>query len=109
MKFRRKALLHGGPTDLELPISIHATVMREAEEVESLRLSSTVKASHVSARVPAEPNETCLLGMEFQRKLPKSVAQFSQKTPCLVSVLKTDDEIVGPANDDDISSGTLPP
>src|SRR3569833_149731 len=48
--------------------------------------------------------------MKLQRESLKPLTQGLGKALCLIRVLKTDDKIVGPANDDDISCCmALPP
>jgi hypothetical protein len=109
MKFGGEPLPHGDPTDHELPVPIDTTEVCESEEVEGFRLLLPVEASDVSPCEAAKPNKTRLIGMKFQGELSKSVVQCLQETPGFGLVLETHYEVIGPANDDHISSGDMRP
>src|ERR1700691_1143228 len=75
--------------------------MREAEEVEALRLplaaSLAVRTSEAS-----ELEQPRLLGVQLELELREPLAELAQEPLGLVAVLAPDDEVIGVANDDHI-------
>ena len=70
------------------------TDVREAEEVERLRLSQS-KTALISFRIAAETNQSCLVGMQLQPELLQSLAEGSSKSNRIALVLKREHDIVG--------------
>lgn len=83
--------------------------MRHTQKIERFSLL-TAKTPTVSVRKATESDQAGLFRMQFQRESLEPLAQCLGKAFGFIRVLKTDDEIVGPANNDDISFRmSLPP
>ena len=109
MKFCGKPLLHGGAANLKRAVPVPTTRVRQTQKIERFSLAPA-KAPTVPVRKTTESDQAGLFRMKFQREPLEPLAQCCGKAFCLIRVLKSDDEIVGPSNDDDIAfSVTLPP
>ena len=73
-----------------------------SQKIESLGLSPA-KTPTVPVRKATESDQAGLFRMKLQRESLKPLAQCLGEAFCLVRMLKADDEIVGPSNDDDIT------
>src|SRR5579863_4254504 len=62
------------------------------------------KAPAVPACEASEPDQACLLRVEFQQESLESLAHFVLEASCVVPVLESQDTI-GPTNDDHIAAG----
>ena len=102
MKFGREPFPHGDATDQKLPIPVLTTRVRHPQKIESLGLSPA-KTPTVPVRKATESDQAGLFRMKLQRESLKPLAQCLGEAFCLVRMLKADDEIVGPSNDDDIT------
>src|SRR6202035_4850219 len=82
---------------------------RQPQKIERLGLSPS-KTPTVPVRIAAESDQAGLLRMQLQRESLEPIAQGLGKVLSLIRVLKSDDKIVGPSNDDDIALRlALPP
>src|SRR5438132_2935302 len=94
----------------ERACAVYATRMGEADKVEGLWFPLPVETLAVPVRKTAEPDQASFLGVEFQRESLKSIAQFIRETSGIVLVLETDNEVIGPSNDDHVATRiTSPP
>lgn len=110
MEFGGQPLPHGGATNQKLACLVYPTCVGQSKEVECFRFSPSFETPAVSARKASEPDQARLLRVEFQREPLESVMQSFLETYCIVLVLETNNEVVGPSNHDDVSARVaLPP
>ncbi len=83
--------------------------VREAEEVEGLRLPVTTLSS-ISGSEATKFEHACLFRMQFQREATQSLAKLLQKLRGFNLVLEPNQKVVSEAHDDDVAVGlTLSP
>ncbi len=98
-------LTHRAPQHREHPIaSLLATDVREAKKVECLRLPLPTPLSIVCC-VVAKLDYARFLGMQFQLELGEAFRQLFVKPLGIRLVLKGHDEVISPADDDDVAFG----
>jgi len=90
----------------EVPLPGLPTTVRKTQEVERLRLAVTT-GSPISFRIAAELDDPRFSGVQLQPELRKALAQFCQKLLCLMTILKTHNEIVSETDHDHITVGSL--
>jgi len=103
-------LAHRSPMHREHPVaSLLATDVREAKKIECLRLPLSTPFSIVGC-MEAKLDQARFLGMKLQVELGESLRQLSLKPLGVRPVLKSHDEVIGPADDDNVAFGScLPP
>ncbi len=101
-------LPHRLPQHREPPLPRLCATVREAQEVEGLRFA-VATVSPISFRIAAELDDPRFVGMQFQAELRESLAQFRQEPLCLMTMLKSHDEIIGKADDDHVAVRLLLP
>src|SRR5712691_3602835 len=98
-------LSYRAPINREPPTAaLLATTVREAQKVESLRLPLPASFSIVGGKT-AKLNQTRFLGMQFQFEVGEPFRQLFVKPRGVRLVLKTHDEVISPADDDDVAFG----
>jgi hypothetical protein len=106
----RHPLAHGPPHQQKLPRLGSPANMREPQEVESLQIPLKAPFCPPFDRIEAEGNQSGLLGVEFQPESLQSPAQFVQKTRSVLLPLEPNNEIVGIADNDNVTARmTAPP
>jgi len=104
-----QSLHRSAPPDHKMTLRVPTTVVGEPEEREGFRLPLFAFSS-IRRREASELDQPRLLRMDLQTKLGQPLPKISQEPLCFRLVLKTGDEIVGVANDDDIAPRDfLPP
>ena len=78
------------------------TVVREAQKREGLRLSLSPLRT-VESGEPPEPDQPCLLRMQFQAELRQALPEFFQESFGLRSAFETHHQIVSIPDDNDIA------
>ena len=78
--------------------------MRESKEVEGLRATLPPRPA-VRHREPAELDEACLVGMQFERELAHPLPEVVEKLLRIRLALATNDEIIAVAHDDGVPRG----
>ena len=101
-------LTHCLPLHCELPFSRLAAHVREAEEVEGLRLAFAPLLSVVGGK-SAELNEARFVGMQFQLEAPQALRKFLLELLGVGAILESGNNVVSIAHDDDITAPCLPP
>jgi hypothetical protein len=91
LKFGGQPLPHGSATNHKLASLVHPTCVGEAEKVESLRFLPPVETPAVPVRKASEPDEACLVRVEFQREPLESVTQSLREACCIILVLESHD------------------
>ena len=92
-----------------LPSLLLAQMCVRPEVVEGLWLPESLRPS-LRGSLPAELDEARLLRMQLQGELPESLPQALQELLGIRAVLEPNDEVIGPASDDHVSSRVpLPP
>ena len=76
--------------------------MREAEELERLRLAEPTGLA-VTGGVPSELDQPRLLGIQLQTELREPVAKLSPEPLSVLPMLKPHHEVISPAHDDHIA------
>src|SRR6266542_1676716 len=95
-------LVHRPPQHREHPIaSLLGTDVREAKKVERLRFPLSPPLSILS-RIATELDNARFLGMQFQLELGEAFRQFLVEPLGFRWVLKTHDEVIGPADDNHV-------
>src|SRR6185295_10852565 len=108
-QFRSHSSLRRTTEEHELARLRFPADVREAEEVERLRLSKP-KPSLIAVRIAAEPDQASLLGMELQTELLQSLAEGGSKSNRVALVLKRQHDVVSVADYSDLAiCRTLPP
>src|SRR6266567_498664 len=91
------------PQHREVPVApLLPADMREAEEVERLRLPFSAPFP-VSDRERSELQKPRFVGMQFQAELPESLGKFHSKLLGIRFVLESDHDVVRVPHDDDIA------
>ena len=103
-ELRCQPLAHSASLDLKLPVPIYAAIVRKSQKVKSLWFALPVKTFGITFGESAKADEPRFVWVQFQFKLSKSVAQLLLKTARIGLVLEADDKIIGPANDNDITT-----
>ena len=86
----------------EVPRPSFSATMRETQKVERSRFAVT-PVSPVALRVAVELDDSRFVGMQLQPKLFESLAQFRQKPLCFLTTFESRDEVIGEADEDDVS------
>jgi hypothetical protein len=89
--------------DVSLDIS---TNVGKSQEVKGLRFPLATLLS-VAGRKAAELQNPRLVGVKFKAKLEHALFEFCQKLLGLRSVLKSDNKVVSPSNDDHLTSRSV--
>src|SRR5438552_7404395 len=98
-------LVHRPPQHREHPIaSLLGTDVREAKKVERLRFPFSPPLSILS-RIATELDNARFLGMQFQLELGEAFRQLLVEPLGFRWVLKTHDEVIGPADDNHVAFG----
>src|SRR6266536_5092878 len=98
-------LTHRAPPDREHSVASLLTAdMREAKKVECFRLPLAAPFATFGC-VAAKLDHARFLGMQFQFELGKAFCQLFVEPLGVRLVLKTHDEVIGPANDDYLALG----
>src|SRR6266511_4669519 len=82
--------------------------VREAQEVERLRLSEPVRLA-VRGGEPPELDQASLVGMQLQGELRDPVAKIVEELLGVTSMLEPDHEVVRPAHDDHVTACVASP
>src|SRR5215831_10483034 len=96
-------LAHRLSQDREVPLPGPSANMREAQEVERLRLAFATLPP-ILFRKTAKFDDARLIGMQLKAKLRESIAQLRQELLCFIPMLKSGHEVIGKANKDDLSA-----
>src|ERR1700677_1055892 len=88
------------------PVPVLPADMREAKEVEGLRLAFS-SSFPVLFGIPPELDPARLFRVQFQSELPQPFSQALAKTICVRIPLETEDDVVRIAEDDHLASRTL--
>ena len=81
---------------------VFAHDVREAEELERLRLAEATRPA-IAGGEPPELDQPRLLGVQFQAELREPVAQVSPEPLRVIPVLESHHEVVSPAHDDHVT------
>jgi len=98
----------GDALEHETPLPGLLTDMREAQELERLRLSEATRRSPLSGE-PAEFNQPRLLGCQLEAEPREPAAKLLQEPARICLMLKADNVIVGEAHDDHLTARMPPP
>src|SRR5262245_40860912 len=90
-------LPHRPPPQHEFPPLRLPADMREAEEVEGLRLPLLPSLPPTLGGEPTELEEAGLLGVQLQRELPQAFAELLEELRGVRAMLEAHDEVVGVA------------
>jgi hypothetical protein len=102
-------LPHGPPHNEELPRPGLPADMREAQEVEALRLSLTPLLS-VGRCIAPKLEDAGLVGVQLQRELPQPLAELSQEPFGVRALLESNSEIIGKTRNDNTAARVpMPP
>jgi hypothetical protein len=96
-------LAHRLSQDREVPLPGPSANVREAQEVERLRLAFATLAP-ILFRKAAKFDDSRLVGMQLKAKVRESVAQLRQEPLCFIPVLESCHEVIRKANEDDLSA-----
>jgi hypothetical protein len=96
-------LAHRLSQDREVPLPGPSANVREAQEVERLRLAFATLPP-ILFRKAAKFDDACLIGMQLKAKLRESIAQLRQELLCFIPMLESSHEVIGKANEDDFSA-----
>src|SRR5215471_8678279 len=96
-------LAHRLSQDREVPLPGPSADVREAQEVERLRLALATLAP-ILFRKAAKLDDSRLVGMQLKAKVRESVAQLRQEPFCFIPVLESCHEVIRKANEDDLSA-----
>src|SRR5215471_4047329 len=96
-------LAHRLSQDREVPLPGPSANVREAQEVERLRLAFATLAP-ILFRKAAKFDDPRLVGMQLKAKVRESVAQLRQEPLCFIPVLESCHEVIRKANEDDLSA-----
>src|SRR5213593_3873865 len=102
LQFRQQSPSHRLPQDREPSPPRLRTTMCEAEEIERLRLALSTPFP-IPVRKPAELDQACLFGVQFQPKPRETFAQFSQESLGISSMLEPHDKVVSVPHDDHVA------
>jgi hypothetical protein len=100
-------LAHRLSQDREVPLPGSAANVREAQEVERLRLAFPTLAS-ILFRKAAKFDDARLIGMQLKAKVRESLAQLCQEPLCFIPMLESRHKVIGKANEDHLSVRLLP-
>jgi hypothetical protein len=76
--------------------------MREAKEIERLRLAETLP-DPVWSGVPSKLQQACLVGVQIQRELRETLSKRSKELLGVGLMLKSHQEVIGKADNDDVA------
>src|SRR3989304_640881 len=109
LQFRPQSLAHRLPPERELPHPGLSTDVREAQEVERLWFTFPASSSVGRCKAP-KLDQTRLVGVRFQIKLPQPFAQVALGLLGVGPMIKAEHEAVGVAHHDHVPVGApLPP
>src|SRR6516225_280063 len=106
LQLRSHALADRHAPHSKRPVPVLPADMREAKEVEGLRLAFP-SSFPVLFGVPPELDPARLVRMQFQSELPQPFTQLLAKTVCVGSPLEPEDDVIRIAEDDHLASRIL--
>src|SRR5271166_1168235 len=106
-QLRPHAIAPGLPFELEDTLAGFATDEGEAQEAKALRFAKPTPSASVR-RIAAELDQSGLVRMERQRKLPQPPAHRIQEAPGVSLVFEAHDDIIGIAHNDYVARGLMP-
>jgi hypothetical protein len=77
--------------------------VREAQEIERLRLPDTPLRAMLGRKTP-KLDQASLVGVQFQVELRKPLTKIVEEPICITTVLEPDDEVIGEAGDDHVAT-----
>src|ERR1022692_38154 len=97
------------PPDHKMALRVPTTIVGEPEKREGFRFSLSALPS-IRCREASKLDQSRLLRMDLQSKLRQPFLEIPQEPLCVCLVLKSGDEIVGVADDDNVATRDfLPP
>src|SRR5262250_278604 len=96
-------LAHRLSQDREVPLPGPSANVRETQEVERLRLAFATLAP-ILCRKAAKFDDSRLISMQLKAKARESLTQLRQEPLCFMPMLKSRHEVIGKANEDDLSA-----
>src|SRR5205807_6990252 len=92
----------------EAPLPVLPADVREAQEVERLRLALSSPLA-IPSGIPPELDQARLLGLQLQSELPHPLAQLFLEPLRVLAMLEAHDEVVRVAHDHHIAARLSPP
>ena len=97
----------GDPLELETPAPGLPADVREAQEVERLRLPEATRLPSLGGE-PPELDQPRLVGVQLQAELREPLAKISEEPLGVLTMLEADDEVVSEAHDDHVTVRVAP-
>src|SRR5262249_29472601 len=91
----------------EVPLPGFPATVRKAKEVERLRCAGTPLSSVVFG-ITSELDDSRFVRVQLEPEPRKSLTQFRQKPLCFIPMLKSRNEVIGKANEDNLPARLLP-